>query len=422
MIGEIPKLLQLFQNRKLSADESEALQNRKLRTMIRYAYDNVPYYHSLFESAGLAPEDIRTVEDLKYIPITTKDDLRAAGVERIIAQGTKLSSCSSLTTSGTTGKPFTIYFTRSDWNKRRVIEFRTLLSIGFRPRDRLAVLGPARPHRIRPHQRLGFYWSTNISPSSSIEDQIQHLQKLQPTIFWAYPSVLRALHYQVDYRLSKKISPRVLITSAEVFDGEPRERIRADLGAEMFNFYGSNEFGRIAGECPEHQGLHVNTDHVVLECEQSSQPVERGKPGVATLTTLNVFAMPFIRYRLGDICTFLEKKCACGCTFPLIGPPQGRKHDMIRLPSGKILSPYSFFHRLEIFYNVDQFQMTQERTDHFVLQITLKGNCQDEITSKIRSRAMAYLDEPVRLDIQRVDFIDTAKPNFKTFISKLSKT
>jgi phenylacetate-CoA ligase len=79
MIGEFLELRQLLKNRKLSRDELEALQNRKLRALIRHAYENVPYYHSLFSSVGLSPEDIRTVEDLERIPITTKEDLKASG-------------------------------------------------------------------------------------------------------------------------------------------------------------------------------------------------------------------------------------------------------------------------------------------------------------------------------------------------------
>jgi phenylacetate-CoA ligase len=201
-----------------------------------------------------------------------------------------------------------------------------------------------------------------------------------------------------------------------------REKVRADLEAEMFNFYGSIEFGRIAWECPAHQGLHVNSDHVILECVHGDQPVESGEPGASVVTTLNAFAMPFIRYRLGDICTFIEKKCGCGRSFPLIGPPQGRKLDMIRLPSGRILSPWSFIHRLRIFDCIDQFHIVQERTDHFVLQIILSGNAYDEMISKIRSCIMEFLGEPVRLDIQRVDFIDTEKPDFRTFLSKLPQT
>ena len=79
MIGEILEFRRLLKNQKLSHDALQELQNRKLRTVIRHAYENVPYYRSLFSSVGLTPEDIRTVEDLKHIPITTKDDLRNAG-------------------------------------------------------------------------------------------------------------------------------------------------------------------------------------------------------------------------------------------------------------------------------------------------------------------------------------------------------
>lgn len=175
MIGEIMELRRLLKNRKLSSDELEDLQRRKLRAVIRNAYEKVPYYRSLFKSEGLSPEDIHTADDLKQVPITTKDDLRAAGVERIIAKDIKLSSCTSIPTSGTTGEPFTTHLTGSDLRTRRLIEFRTLLSVGFRQRDRLAVLGPEWPHRSRLHQRLGFYRSENINQFRLIQESFDHL-------------------------------------------------------------------------------------------------------------------------------------------------------------------------------------------------------------------------------------------------------
>ncbi|HKZ39794.1 MAG TPA: hypothetical protein VJ044_02465, partial [Candidatus Hodarchaeales archaeon] len=130
MIGEVLELRRLIKNRRLSSDALQELQNRKLRTVIRHAYENVPYYRSLFSSVGLTPDDITTVENLKYIPITTKDDLRAEGVERIVSKGVKLSSCITEDTSGSTGKPFTIYFARDEDKIRRLIHFRALLSMG----------------------------------------------------------------------------------------------------------------------------------------------------------------------------------------------------------------------------------------------------------------------------------------------------
>lgn len=99
MIGEILELRALLHNRKLPAAELRALQERKLRAVLRHACNNVAYYRALFRSAGLSPKDIRTVEDLKYIPITTKEDLRAAGVNNITAKGIKLSPCLKAHTS-----------------------------------------------------------------------------------------------------------------------------------------------------------------------------------------------------------------------------------------------------------------------------------------------------------------------------------
>ena len=256
----------------------------------------------------------------------------------------------------------------------------------------------------------------NISDLLSIEDQIQCAQKMHPTVLWVYPTVLRALLHKLDYRLSKLVCPRVLITSAEVFDEVMRERIRADLDVEMFNFYGAYEVGRIAAECPAHEGLHVNVDHVILECLDGNRPAARGTPGIAVLTTLNAFTMPFIRYRLGDICTSIEKTCSCGSAFPLIGPPQGRENDMIMLPSGKILSPLAFGYILRSFNGINQFRIIQERFDHFVLQLAFQENPQDEMLLKIRSRIMEYLDEPVRLDIQIVDFVTEEKLKFRIYI------
>lgn len=422
MIGEIIELRQLIKNRKLPPDDLKTLKERKLQAVILHAYENVPYYHSLFTSAGLSPDDIRTVEDLKHVPITTKDDLRAAGPENITTKGINLSSCITLKTTGSTGKPFTTYLTRCDLRTRRLVEFRTLLSIGFKPRDRLAVLGPTQQHITRLHQCLGLYRSENITRSLSPEEQIRRLQRICPTVLWAYPTVLRALLNRANYRLSNLVHSRMLITSAEVLDEVMKESIRANSDVEMFNFYGSVEIGRIAAECLAHDGLHVNADHVILECLEGEQPVGSGKPGIAVLTTLHTFAMPFIRYRLGDICTLIEKTCSCGSSFPLISPPLGREEGMVRLPSGKVLSPLPFIEILWDISGIDQFRIIQEDYDYLVLQIKRRGNLQDEMLVKIRSRIMEYLGEPVRLDIRIVDSLNEEKLKFRAFISKLSQS
>jgi phenylacetate-CoA ligase len=422
MTGGLLELMKVFRTRRLPPEELETLRDQKLRAVVRHAYESVPYYRSLFDSAGLSPGDIRGVEDLKYIPVTTKEDLRSAGLGNIMAGGVNPAACITIPTSGTTGKPFVVYLTRRDLRARRQVEFRTLVSAGFRPKGRLAVLGPPRPHRTTLSQRLGFYRSVNISPLLPPERQIKLLKGMRPTFLWASPTDLRVLMKRLDYRLRDIVRPRVLITSAEVFDEITRERVRADLNPEMFNFYGSYEVGRIAAECPAHEGLHVNADHVVLECLDGERSAGPGRAGTTVITTLNVLAMPFIRYRMGDICTFLEKACSCGCAFPLIGPPKGREEELLSLPSGKLLSVGGLEFVLRDFFEIiDQFRFIQESRDHLLLQLVLRVKEDKQTLEKMRRALVRYLGEPVRMDIRIVNHIKEEKKKFRTFISKLPR-
>jgi len=416
MIRDLVELRKLVSNLRLSSDELLHRQESKLRSLIAHAYHHIPYYQSLFQSIGLSPKDIRTVDDLKHLPITAKEDLKAAGLERIIAKGISPAACRRMDTSGSSGEPFPVYLTSQEMRSRRLLEFRSLLSIGFHPRDRLSVLGPEHLHPVRFHQRLGFYRSENISVFLPIEMQVRQLGKMRPTIFWAYPTLLRALLHHTGNHLNKIIRPRILITSAEPLDEITKERVQVVWDLERFNFYGAVEVGRIATECPSHEGLHVNTDHLILECLNGDRPAEPGKPGTVVATTLNALAMPFIRYRLGDISTPIAKKCSCGSPLPLIGPVQGREDDMIHLPSGKLLSSFGLQFILRPFNWIDQFRFIQKGPDHLLLQLATQGGLHEDLLSKIKAGFLEYLKEPMQVEIQIVNFIREDR-KFSTFVN-----
>ena len=422
MISKALELRKLLRNRYLSPPDLRALQERKLRAVIRHAYENVSYYRSLFRSAGLSPEDVRTIGDLKYVPITTKEDLRAAGVERTTARGVDLASCRLRRSSGSSGKPFVVYLNHREARTRRLAFSRDTFTIGLHPRDRICNL---RPVSLPPGflGRLGLYRYEQVSYLLPIEEQIRHLQRIRPTVLKAWPTLLRAIMHQVDYRLSEIARPRLLITSGEVLDEQLKKWIQADIDVEMFNLYTSVEFGAIAQDCPAHEGLHVNADQLILECIQDDgQPAEPGKPGVAVLTGLCGVTMPFIRYRQGDILTLLEEQCSCGSSFPLIGPPLGRQDDVIRLPSGKILSAVPLFLLTNEVDGIDQYRFIQESLEHFVLQLKLQEHPGEEVLLQLRAQLVEYLGEPVRLDIQIVDFIQEDTRKFRKFISKLPQS
>ncbi len=416
------KLLQLrtlLRNRHLPAADLRALQECKLRAVVGHAYENVPYYRSLFDSAGLSPDDIQTIEDLARVPITTKDDLKAAGLQRIVARGTDLSSCVSMLTSGTTGKPFRIYLSHAEGATRLLNHFRAVHSIGFRPRDRMVILGPGETAPQRLRYRLGLFRTDVILGWLSVDDQIRRLGETRPTLLWCYPTNLHAVLHALDYRLSKLASPRILITSSEVLPSALIETLRADLNMDIFNLYGCMEMGRIAVECTTHEGLHVNADQLILECLADGHPAALGQPGEAVITSLSHFVMPLIRYHLGDMCSLLDHSCSCGCSFPLMSAPQGRDWDMIQLPSGRLLSPSpsEFFVRGCDW--IHRFLLIQESRDHLVLQLVLREEPAEDELAQIQTEFTDYFAEPVRFQIQIVDSITEKTDKVGSFVCRL---
>jgi len=146
-----------------------------------------------------------------------------------------------------------------------------------------------------------------------------------------------------------------------------------------------------------------------------------GESGISVITALNADAMAFIRYELGDICKFVEKKCSCGLSFPLIEPPLGRNEKLITLPSGKMLSPNVVLFILRSFDEIGQFRLVQESYDRLVIQIVLQEVYPDQLLDKIRLQIMETLGEQIKLDIRVVDLIEEERLKFRTFISQINE-
>jgi phenylacetate-CoA ligase len=423
MIREILEFRRILRNHKLPPSQMRLLQERKLRAVIRNAYDHVPYYQSLFRSAGLSPEDIRTLEDLRKVPVTTKEDLRAAGIEKITADWADLSECTVGETSGSTGPRFTVYRSKTQAGSMGLRMMAALRSAGFRTLDRLALMRLDVPLPRRFHHRLGLFRSEAISPYAGPDEQIRRLGAFQPTVVFAYPAMLRDLMHNADRPLSEFFSPKVLITALEHFDEVLKKRIQADVDADLINFYLTMEFGLVAWECHSHRGLHLNADQLILECVDNEKPVDSGEAGVAVGTSLVAFAMPFIRYRLGDFCRFSSsQKCSCGCSLPLIDHPIRREVDTVVLPSGKTRSALEFGKMLaesSAWGSIDQWRVIQENTEQLVLKLVLRTEPQAGILDEIRVRFLDYLEEPVNLDIEQLGYMEREWSKFPTFVSKV---
>jgi phenylacetate-CoA ligase len=397
---ELPRKMIEFQRlrSRLRLDPASLLElrERKLRSLVVHAWRNVEHYRRLFDGAGVDPASIRTLADLERIPITTREDLRRAGSDTILSRGTDPATCVRYLTSGTTGKSLVVLASPAESRARMLLELRGLWATGlFGPRDRLAILGPVRWGSLRVYQRLGLFRRDYISPWLPVEAQIARLERLRPTVLWAYPSMLAAIVHRLEGRLSAAIRPRALVTSSEGITDELSAAIRADLDVEWFNFYGAMETGRIAWECRAHDGLHLNADRLVMELLPGPPTGTR-----TVITALDFRTMPILRYDLGDDTAPIEGACQCGLSFPRIQAPTGRVSGLIHLPDGRAIASWSLRSNIRELPGVDQYRLVQEAPAHLVVHIVLEKSAPDPAI-EVERRLRPLVGPAVRIDVLR---------------------
>lgn len=320
-----------------------ALKLGLLKTHLKHAYDNSPYYRSSFDAAGVKPEDLKTLADLQRFPTIDKKILRerqeakpllgdlAAVPEREVVYVSA--------SSGSTGVPTVSPFTQQDFDDWIDYEARQFWSSGLRPEDRYAhslnfslfIGGPC----VLGAQKLGaLSIHAGTVPSERL---LAILRQFQATAIWTTPSYA---WYLGETAQKEGIDPKKDLAVKRIFvAGEPggsipetRARIEALWGAEVYDYYGlSDIFGSCAGMCEEKDGLHWAEDHILVEVldPESGEAVAPGERGEMVLTTLKKRARPLIRFRTGDIVSFTDEPCACGRTSQRLLGVHGRRDDML---------------------------------------------------------------------------------------------
>ena len=418
MRGAERELLRLLRGRLPSADELAAIRLRRLRAMLRWAGERVPYYTDLFAGAGFDPATVTSVEDLRRVPISTRDQLVEAG-ERGLARGFAPASAIRVGTSGSSGRPWSVLRARGDERLRRAVELRSMRHAGIRARDTVATLGPLRERPLGTLGRLGLYRTVQVSPLLPAEEQARRLREIRPDVVWAYPSALRSLLRETG-SLSALVRPRLLVTAAEPLDDVLRRQLVEEApDLQIRNFYGSVECGRIAWECAAGEGLHVNADCLILETADDVEVEGAGRSVV--ITNLLSSAMPIVRYRLGDLVEFVGRPCSCGVALPLIRPPVGREWDALELPSGRVLSPWGFNIFLRRLDGLRQFRVVQSDLDRVVFQLRFATLPAPGSLDALRERAADHLGEPMRIEIERVEAFEEGPLKFRTFVSHVRR-
>lgn len=370
-------------------DELEKWQQNQLRKEIHNAYENVEYYHQLFNSLGLKPDDIRTKEDLQKLPLTDKSTLRN---HDIISERVKDKKLTRVITSGSTGEPIEIFLTENDLAMIAATASRVSEAAGLRTlRDRVAQLLMIGPYisTILTKALFGgivklFAKIKMFSIKKPLPEIVEELLKYDPTLLNAYPSVAYSMgKYMADHDLEFP-NLRVVVTGSEILDDRTRKGIEDSLNAEVFDAYGITEINIFGYECSEHSGFHTSIDTAIMEVvDKNNEPVAEGERGRIILTPLMREAMPLIRYDLRDIVRVSSHECSCGRTFPLIDVLEGRVGDIIRLPDGRLVYPQIVMGELGDIQQLENYQVIQPQTDKIEVCIVKGKDFSDETAEKV---------------------------------------
>jgi len=392
----------------------DRFRDRSLRRLVVHAYRRVPHYRRAFEARGVHPEEIRSVADLAALPFLSKRTVQQSPRD-LLADGFEVERLIERRTSGSTGQPLSI---RRSWCEERLlglVRWRALASLGWRPSDRHAEVEErtlrdprdrGTPHRIL--QGTGLFRQERVNALADPEAILAHLVAIRPQVLTGYAGVLArvagaALERQIgDWR------PRLVALHSDTLTPQMRRTTERGFGAPVYEIYDANEANLIAWQCAETGCLHTADDTTLVEVLVDGRPAQPGERGEVVLTALHSYAMPLIRYRIGDLVAQGEPQCRCGQPFATIRAVEGRMFDYFPLPDGRSIHPYEIVNLLgQEAPWISEYRLVQERRDRVVLCYVAREEVPGDALRSLIEAVEARLGPRVEFAAERAFGLDS---------------
>jgi phenylacetate-CoA ligase len=404
---------------KAKPEKVESLAQKRLHFILSLAYQKIPFYSKIFRSRGITPDDIKNADDLALLPVLRRRDL-IENQKEMLNTDFRPDECFVKTTSGSTGEPVVLLFDPDDWYRYEGIALRGQLQGGLRFRHKVAVVGT--PATLAQNQFYRMLSQLGRLRYGSVADDVgvvlSSLRNFRPHVLKTLPSFLRvATEKGANFRCP------LVFSMSEVLDQSLRKEVESDLGASIINLYGSIEFRSIAWECSYSSLYHLDADAVVVEAVKfdSDSPANPGEPARILVTGLLSRAMPLIRYELGDMVVLSDDECSCGVELPLIERIEGRQLDCIRLPSGRLISPYVLSEWVKELGAIKQYQVIQQERDRISVKIVPVRAFDEELIHRWSSRLGEIVGEEVTVEPVVVSSIPIERPGkYKYVMSRVS--
>ncbi|MBD3367982.1 MAG: AMP-binding protein [Candidatus Eisenbacteria bacterium] len=335
----------LERSERLDPEEHRAYQDERVASLVRHAYETVPYYRDVMDDEGLVPADVTCVDDLSKLPLLTRETVIRER-EGLVSTAVNRGRLRFAATSGTTGYPVSVYWDRRVIVMNNACSWRAWNWAGFsfgRPfatlmGEAVVPLGQRRP----PYWRYNSAWNQYIFSSyhldeASVGHYLDALRRLGVEALAAYPSSAYLLARYMEER-DERLPLTCVVTSSEPLLPVERGIIEDRFDCRVFDTYGQAERVAFSSECEEHNGHHVFPEYGVLEIlGVDGRPVAPGEHGQIVATGLHNEAMPLIRYATGDTAAERTGRCPCGRTLPMIAGITGKAEDIVVLPGDRMI-------------------------------------------------------------------------------------
>ena len=416
----------------LPPDAMRELQEAKLRRLITHAYWHVPYYRERMDRMGIGPGDIRTLDDLRRMPLLGKQEIRENLYFDLMSDSHLKKNVYRISTSGSTGQPLVVWVDRHQLEMRWAATLRSQQWTGYRFGDRTVrlwhqTIGMSAGQVVR--ERLDA-WMSRRRFVPAFEMDLAGVRRMERAIRRHRPSLVDGYAESFHYLARKGLDPclrrigiRGIISSAQTLDLSSRKAIEEAFGARVFDKYGSREFSGIAYECDRHTGHHVVGECYVVEILVEGRPARPGELGEVVITDLNNYVMPFIRYRIGDLAYAVDdaEPCPCGRGLARIGAIEGRVQSIVVGANGVAMPGSFFLHVLKDYgYAFARFQIEQRAPDEIIFRYVPAPRFHPRVLEEVFTEFRRYLGDGMTISeepVERIDMVRTGK--YQVVINRL---
>jgi len=422
-----PHLKDLNESQFYSSDRIAELQLKRLKELLNYAFEKNSFYRKRFHEAGFKPKALKDFSDLTKIPYLAKDDIRAAG-KNLFSGGYSEENSVHKRTGGSTGVPLHNYMDTDATSIKKAATVRHNSWAGMVPGGHLAAVWgdtaekPPLKNRIRNAlTERAFYLDTLKFDDSQILPFIEKIRKFRPPVMMGHAhTVFRLAEYVRDNNISDLNKFDGIITTAMVLSPEERKTIEEVFASPVFNRYGCEELSIISSECEAHEGMHIFAEGLYVELIGDDESI----PRKMIITDLLNYAMPMIRYEIGDYGIFAEGDCPCGRGLPRLKEVSGRTADFLYTPDKQPVFGISILDTFVIHIpGLKQVQIIQDRYDHLDFNVVKDDReFSDESLKRLKENVVEIFGDKMTYDIHYVEQIQqTERGKFRFSICRIDK-